>query len=261
MNNLPIRNLIGIFMLAVVFVGSARAQGTGYNYRGIPAAIEELDLGFPDKGKFTGQLDLQIVTQGAYLGVNNNPFAYWQRVHLRPWLQYHKSLKTVIATSISYKKGFEIPPTGVKESDEYRFTLMGTFTQPKHFGAIYEQVRGEVKNTRKSTGEWTHVPRIRFRLGQQFKLGDSKHNPKLQVYEEVMVKYQEHTKGLDIVRAFAGYGWRVSEKVGATIGFIVQAQLKSNGTDFDVYFGPSFTVRFNLGHSKHPPPPPDPDID
>ena len=68
-----------MFVLATLLLllpASARAQGTDYEFRGIPASIEEFDMGFDIKGKWTGQVDLQTVTQGAYLGVNNNPFAY-----------------------------------------------------------------------------------------------------------------------------------------------------------------------------------------
>ena len=66
-----------LFLLTIT--GKAPAQGGQYNFRGIPATIEEVDLGLPDKGKFNGQIDLQIVTQGTYFGENANPFAYWQR--------------------------------------------------------------------------------------------------------------------------------------------------------------------------------------
>jgi len=91
---------------------SALAQGTDYEFRGIPASIEEFDMGFDINGKWTGQVDLQIVTQGAYLGVNNNPFAYWQRAHIRPWIQYHHSKTTMLAASVSWMKRYSIPPQG-----------------------------------------------------------------------------------------------------------------------------------------------------
>ena len=109
---------------------SVTAQETDYEFRGIPASIEEFDMGFDLKGKWTGQVDLQTVTQGAYLGVNNNPFAYWQRAHIRPWIQYHQSKTTMLAASVSWMKRYSVPPLGNKRGDEVRLTLMGNFTQP-----------------------------------------------------------------------------------------------------------------------------------
>jgi len=237
------------------------AQGTNYEFRGIPATIEELDMGFDIKGKWTGQVDLQTVTQGAYLGVNNNPFAYWQRAHIRPWIQYHLSKTTLLAASVSYMKRYAIPPQGNKRGDEVRLTLMANFTQPKSWGSLYEQVRGEVKNN-KSDGstDWTHTPRVRVRFGQNIKLKDE-HQQMLVVYEEMMVKYKEHSKGFDILRFFGGYSYTKNPKWVFTAGLIVQFQLNKNNTNVDVYFGPSIAVRYHFGQSKHPQPPPDPDID
>ena len=252
------------FVLACVLLLSAAAvhgQGTDYEFRGIPATIEELDLGFDLKGKFTGQVDLQTVTQGAYLGVNNNPFAYWQRAHIRPWLQYHKSKNLMLAFAVSYMKRYSIPPQGNKRGDEIRPTVMATFTQPKSWGSFYEQVRGEVKNN-KSDGstDWTHTPRFRLRIGQNFRLTEA-HQQQLLVYEEVMLKYKEHSKGFDILRFFGGYSYTKNPKWAITAGLIVQFQLNKNNTNVDVYFGSSVAVRYHFGRPKHPAPPPDPDID
>ena len=253
--------IFGFICLLLVLPAAALAQGTDYEFRGIPATIEELDLGFDLKGKWTGQVDLQTVTQGAYLGVNDNPFAYWQRAHIRPWLQYHKSNSTLLAGSVSYMRRYAIPPLGNKRGDEVRLTLMGNFTQPESWGSLYEQVRVEVKNN-KSDGasDWTHTPRVRLRFGQTFKLTEA-HHQTLVVYEEVMFKYKEHSKGYDIRRFFAGYSYTKNPKWVFTAGFIVQFQLNKNNTNVDIYFGPSITVRYHFGRPKHPHPPPDPDVD
>jgi len=253
-----LRNALLLLLIAAV---SASAQGTDYEFRGIPASIEEFDMGFDIKGKWTGQVDLQTVTQGAYLGVNNNPFAYWQRAHIRPWIQYHQSKTTMLAASVSWMKRYSVPPQGNKRGDEVRLTLMGNFTQPKRWGSFYEQVRGEIKNN-KSDGstDWTHTPRIRLRLGQNFNVRES-HQQKLIVYEEIMAKYKEHSKGFDILRFFGGYSYTKNLKWAITAGFILQYQLNKNNTNVDVYFGPSVAVRYHFGKSKHPQPPPDPDID
>ena len=249
------------FLLLWVPTVATQAQSPDYNFRGIPATIEELDLAFPLKGKYTGQLDIQTVTQGAYLGVNNNPFAYWQRLHFRPWLQYHPNKTVLLATSLSYMKRYAIPPTGAKRGDEVRFTVMANFTQPKRWGSLYEQVRGEIKNNRKDgTPGWTHVPRVRLRFGQNFNVKEERQQ-KIVSYAEIMFKHQAHTKGFDIGRVFGGYSLAFNPKLALTAGFILQWQLKSNGTDVDVYFGPSVAMRWTFGNHKHPAPPPDPDID
>ncbi|HKE56752.1 MAG TPA: hypothetical protein VKB46_08625, partial [Pyrinomonadaceae bacterium] len=80
-------------------------------------------------------------------------------------------------------------------------------------------------------------------------------------YAEIMFKHQAHTKGFDIGRVFGGYSLAFNPKLALTAGFILQWQLKSNGTDVDVYFGPSVAMRWTFGNHKHPAPPPDPDID
>src|SRR5262245_7119526 len=249
------------FLLLVTLPIVSHGQGTDYTFRGIPATIEELDLAFNLRGKFTGQLDFQTVTQGAYLGENNNPFAYWQRFHVRPWVQYHPSKTVLLAASVSYMKRYSIPPIGARRADEWRVTLMANFTQPKEWGSIYEQVRGEVKNNKKEGDDfWTHVPRIRGRFGANFNV-KKEHDQKIATYTEIMFKHQEHTKGLDIFRIFGGYSWTFNTKWSMTVGLIAQWQLKSSGRDFDVYFGPSFSARYTFGKRKHPHPPPDPDID
>ena len=84
---------------------------------------------------------------------------------------------------------------------------------------------------------------------------------KLIVYEEIMAKYKEHSKGFDILRFFGGYSYTKNLKWAITAGFILQYQLNKNNTNVDVYFGPSVAVRYHFGKSKHPQPPPDPDID
>jgi len=258
MNRHLYQSLVALLFLLAYEV-TAPAQGGQYNFRGIPATIEEVDLGLPAKGKFTGQIDLQIVTQGAYFGENANPFAYWQRAHLRPWLQYHPNPRTIIAVSLAYMKKYAVPPTGAKRQDEIRFAIMANFTQPKKWGSFYEQVRGEIKNNKvDGSDEWTHTPRLRVRLGQNFNV---KEGQKITTYAEIMVKHKPHTNGFDIFRVFGGYNFSVNPRITMTVGMICQWQLRSNGVDVDVYFGPSVTMRYQFGKSRHPHPPPDPDVD
>ena len=56
------------------------------------------------------------------------------------------------------------------------------------------------------------------------------------LYEEILFKYQEHTKGLDGVRFFGGYGFNPTQEWAVTLGFILRYQLQSSGRDFNVLF-------------------------
>ncbi len=257
----PSKYLLLTFLLLVLPVAVVRGQATNYEFRGIPVTVQELDLGFDIQGKWTGQLDLQTVTQGASLGVNNNPLAYWNRFHIRPWLQYRKSRDTMLATSVSYLKRYAIPPLGYERGDEVRVSLMGNFTQRKAWGSLYQQVRGEVKNN-KSDGatDWTHTPRFRFRFGQNFHLKEG-YKHAFMVYQEVMVKYKEHSKAFDILRFHSAYSYTKNPKWAFSVGLLVQFQLNKDNKTLDTFFGPTFGVRYQFGKSKHPQPPPDTDID
>jgi hypothetical protein len=246
--------------IGIASIANAQSS-TGYNFRGITASIEEFDTAFHLKGGFSGQLDFQVVTQSAYIDQNANPFNYVQRVHIRPWLHHGGFKNTLWSFSTSYIKKFEVHPTGLKPSQEIRVTAMGTFTQPKEFGSLYEQVRFEIRNIRNNEGAWSHIPRFRVRFGQNVNVGKSEKKPHITIYEELMLKVQEHQKAYDIGRVFIGYGWNAKPKLLVTAGFIAQAALRSNGQDLDVYFGPSVAFKYTFGNPKGHPLPPDPDID
>ena len=84
------RLLPSLLLFIVGVAANSQAQDTGYSFVFIPTSIQEVDLAFPLKGNCSTQIDLQTITQGAQLGQNDNPFAYWQRIHFRPWLQYKR---------------------------------------------------------------------------------------------------------------------------------------------------------------------------
>jgi hypothetical protein len=131
---------------------------------------------------------------------------------------------------------------------------MGTTTQPKSWGSLYEQGRFELRNIKtEGTTDWQTVPRVRFRFGQSFNAGKSNWEPRIPLYEEILFKYQEHTKGLDSVRFFGGYGFNPAQEWAVTLGFILRYQLQSSGRDFDVFFGPSFEVNYQLGKPRQSP--------
>lgn len=52
-----------------------RAQD-GFTFVTMPASIQEIDIGLPDRGEFSEQVDLQFITQGADWDTNRNPYAY-----------------------------------------------------------------------------------------------------------------------------------------------------------------------------------------
>src|SRR5262245_50055969 len=81
------------FCLPVTVLVSYKADGQSspkYHDLGfIPIYIEELNVAFPlvKKWKLSGQVDVQLETQGTY--TNKNPFAYAQRFMVRPWIEYN----------------------------------------------------------------------------------------------------------------------------------------------------------------------------
>jgi hypothetical protein len=250
-----------VFTVLILFPVGAAAQ-PGYNFRGITASIEEFEAWAHLKGNFSTQVDFQMVTQSAYTDQNANPFAYVQRLHIRPWLIYSRVNNTQLAFSTSYIKKWAVPPVGLPETQEIRVHFMGTFTQPRSYGSIYEQVRFEVRNVlNEGSSDWKSWPRFRFRFGLNFNLAESKRRPRLSVYQELMLKIKENEKAYDIGRVYIGYGFNPTPKTSLSVGLIAQAALRGNGRDMDVYYGPSMALKYTFGKPKGAPLPPDPDVD
>jgi len=246
-------------VLALVLGASAtlHAQEGGFSFTEMPFSTQELDLLSEDMGHYQARLDLQNITQGAAWDVNKNPYAYVQRINIRPWLLYHGTDNVELAFSTSYIKRFEIAPVGAKASNEIRVTGMGTWTQPRSWGALYEQGRLEFRNIKtEGTADWEHFPRVRFRLGQTFDIGRSGWKPRIPLYQEITFKHQEGAKAFDTVRFFGGYDFTPRPQWSATVGFLLMYQLKS-ANDFNVFFGPKFVVTHHFGRpsGRRPPPP------
>jgi len=247
----------------VLVVGlSVQAAGQSYGFRGIAAIKEEFGLVFPIRGGVSGQVDFQLYTQSDDVKVNANPFRYVQYIHIRPYLHYNGFKNIQVSFSPSYMRRFAIPSFGTGASDEFRLTGMATFTQPQRFGSVYEQARVELRNTRDDAGSWSHVPRFRFRFGQNFDLAkESIKKHRIAAYEEILFKYRKGSKAFDSVQLYIGYGFNPRPDVMMSAGFLTQMQLKSSGRDFDFYFGPSVSVRYTLGKRKTDLPPPEPNAE
>jgi len=236
---------------------SSHAQQGGFSFTEMPFSTQEIDLLSEDIGDYQAQLDLQTITQGAEWDVNRNPYAYAQRINIRPWLLYHGIENVELAFSTSYIKRFEIAPVGSKASNEIRITGMGTWTQPRPWGALYEQGRLEFRNIKtEGTTDWEHFPRVRFRFGQTFDVGQSRWKPRIPLYQEIIFKHQEGAQALDTVRFFGGYDFALGPKWSATLGFLLMYQLKS-AEQFNVFFGPKFVVTHHFGRpsGRRPPHP------
>lgn len=255
------RAILGALVIATAAASSAGAQA-GYSFRGILQNVVELDALSAVKRRFSAQGDLQLITQSLYVSENANPFRDVQRLAIRPWVHYEVSDRTELTFGTSYLRYYEIPQVGAKAKDEVRVTLMGLFTQPLTVGSVYEQVRMELRNTRdEGADDWSHVPRLRLRFGQNYTFSKSIHKPRINVYQEVAFKYQRGTKALDSFRGYLAYGYKPRPPVSLTAGLLLKATLKSSGKSFDAYFGPSISLRYTFGVARRHERPPDPDPD
>lgn len=219
----------------------------------IPASIGEVDLAFPiqDKWNLSGQVDVQVVTQGAY--TNSNPFAYVQRFVLRPWLIYSGFKRMKLYVSFARNKKYEIEEAGNPEILEKRLIIMGTYMQTMPRGSLFEQVRFETKFFDDKDGIARTIPRLRGRFGVNHFL-PHRENPifkthNLSYYTEIMFKFpdKEYAKSrFDIFRQSVYYSATVSENLTVLTGIIAQMQLRTSGTQFDVYYGPTLALKWNF---------------
>ena len=130
---------------------------------------------------------------------------------------------------------------------------MGQFSQRRRFGAIFEQARLELKNTREDDGAWSHVPRLRARFGQDYDVGAAHPKARIRVYQEVAFRQQRHRKAFDTVRGYIGYAFHSSALLESSIGFLVQTRLKSSGRELDTYFGPQLSLSYDAVRGRESP--------
>ena len=248
------RILFGIFLFCSMLSQHSFAQTEPkYELGFIPASIGEVDLAFPlvEKWKLSGQVDMQIVTQGAY--TNSSHFAYVQRFVVRPWLIYSgfKHMKFYVGYARNQK--YAVEEAGNPEILERRLILMGTYSQTMPKGSLFEQVRFETKFFEDQNGIKRTIPRLRGRFGVNHFLRQ-KENPifkssNISYYTEVMFKFPDKSYAksrFDIFRQSIYYSAGVTDNLHVLVGVLGQLQLRSNDRQFDVYWGPTLALKWNF---------------
>lgn len=244
-----------IFCLIIVLITQISiAQSAPYSIGFIPASIEETDFAFPiyEKWHLSGQVDLQLVTQGAY--TNGNPFEYTQRKVIRPWIVYSGFKNIKLWLGYAHNQKYAIEEAGNYKTLENRLIVMGTFSQDMPKGNIFEQVRFETKFFDDRTGTHQTIPRLRARFGVNHFLRQTKEKPiflapNIGYYTELMLKFaskdyaEEH---FDIFRLSAYYTAGITPNIHFLAGIIGQMQLRTNGTQFDVYYGPMASLKYTI---------------
>ncbi|KAF2328758.1 DUF2490 domain-containing protein [Flavobacterium ginsenosidimutans] len=231
-----------------------KAQGAPYTIGFIPASISEVDVAFPliEKWNLSGQADMQLVTQGAY--TNGNPFEYTQRKVIRPWIIYSGFKNMKLWLGYAHNQKYAVEEAGNYKTLENRLIVMGTYTQEMPKGSIFEQVRFETKFFDDRNGNHQTIPRIRARFGVNHYLRQSKEKPiflapNIGYYTELMLKFaskdyaDEH---FDIFRLSVYYTAGITPNIHFLAGIIGQMQLRTNGTQFDVYYGPMVSLKYSV---------------
>jgi len=231
-----------------------KAQDAPYTMGFIPASISEVDVAFPliEKWNLSGQADMQLVTQGAY--TNGNPFEYTQRKVIRPWIIYSGFKNMKLWLGYAHNQKYAIEEAGNYKTLENRLIVMGTYTQEMPKGSLFEQVRFETKFFDDRNGNHQTVPRLRARFGVNHYLRQSKEKPiflapNIGYYTELMLKFaskdyaDEH---FDIFRLSVYYTAGITPNIHFLAGVIGQMQLRTNGTQFDVYYGPMVSLKYSV---------------
>ncbi len=231
-----------------------KAQDAPYTIGFIPASISEVDVAFPliEKWNLSGQADMQLVTQGAY--TNGNPFEYTQRKVIRPWIIYSGFKNMKLWLGYAHNQKYAIEEAGNYKTLENRIIVMGTYTQEMPKGSLFEQVRFETKFFDDRNGNHQTIPRIRARFGVNHYLRQSKEKPiflapNIGYYTELMLKFaskdyaDEH---FDIFRLSVYYTAGITPNIHFLAGIIGQMQLRTNGTQFDVYYGPMVSLKYSV---------------
>lgn len=245
-----------IILLILIFSINeiSNAQSAPYSIGFIPASIEEADVAFPlyEKWHLSGQVDLQLVTQGAY--TNGNPFEYTQRKVFRPWLIYSGLKNMKLYLGYAHNQKYEIEEAGNYKTLENRLIVMGTFSQNMPKGNIFEQLRFETKFFDDRNGVPQTIPRLRARFGVNHYLRQSAAKPiflapNIGYYTELMLKFASKDyadEKFDIFRLSVYYTAGITPNIHFLAGCIGQMQLRTNGTQFDVYYGPMFSLKYTV---------------
>jgi len=243
-----------LIFCCVILSQVLEAQDAPYTMGFIPASISEVDVAFPliEKWHLSGQADMQLVTQGAY--TNGNPFEYTQRKVIRPWIVYSGLKNMKLWLGYAHNQKYAIEEAGNYKTLENRLIVMGTYTQEMPKGSLFEQVRFETKFFDDRNGNHQTIPRIRARFGVNHYLRQSKEKPiflapNIGYYTELMLKFaskdyaDEH---FDIFRLSVYYTAGITPNIHFLAGVIGQMQLRTNGTQFDVYYGPMVSLKYSV---------------
>ena len=128
---------------------------------------------------------------------------------------------------------------------------MVTLKQPLHGTSLYEQVRGELLNFRDSHGTVQHLPRVRFRFGQNlyFGEGESGLKPYLGFYQEAILQFPQPSYSrvtFSSARFFSGAGFDLGSRTEVLLGFKAEGEVSSSGSSVTLFFGPAFSIEYNF---------------
>jgi hypothetical protein len=244
-----------ISLVTLLAVQVSRAQlDPPYTVGFIPASISEGDIAFPiyEKWHLSGQADFQLVTQGSY--ATKNPFEYTQRVVVRPWLIYSGFKNIKLWLGYAHNQKYAVEEMGNYETLENRLIVMSTFSQDMPRGNIFEQIRFETKFFDDRNGVHQTIPRIRMRFGVNHFMPQSKSKPvflapNIGYYAELMLKFASKdyaSENFDIFRLSAYYTAGITPNIHFLAGVIGQMQLRTNGTQFDIYYGPMVSLKYTV---------------
>ncbi len=216
----------------------------------VPGFLQDITGQFPLPAEFGFESQIQIGTQGN--STSGNPFAYGHALQFRPWLHYDGIPNTTLTAGVSYIYYFTVPATSYYQHPEWRDTLMATLKQPLPGCSLYEQVRGEVLNFRDSHGTVQHLPRVRFRFGQNLYLGEGGsrlNKPYLGFYQEAILQFPQPSYSrvaFTSARFFAGGGFELGSRTEVLLGFKAEGEVSSSGSTVTLFFGPAFSIEYNF---------------
>jgi hypothetical protein len=222
-----------------------------------PGSIQDIAGRFSLPQDFSLELEIQTGTQGNSTNGNpfatGNPFAYGHAVQIRPWLYYDGLPNITITGSVIYIYYFTVPGTSYYKHPEWRVVIFGTLKQALAGGSLYEQLRFESLNFRASNGDAQHLPRLRFRFGQNLFLGEGRSRPYLGIYEEAIVQFPQasysgvHFQG---ARFFAGCGVEIRKRTHVLVGFKAESEVSTSGSTITLFYGPVFSIDYNFSKGE-----------
>jgi hypothetical protein len=216
----------------------------------VPGFLQDIAGQTPLPAACSLEQEIQIGTQGN--STNGNPFAYAHGLQFRLWFHYDGFPYTTLTSGVSYISYFTVPGTSYYRHPEWRFTSMGTLKQPLRGGSLYEQIRGELLNFRDSHGAVQHLPRVRFRFGQNLYLGEGGSRlmkPYVGIYQEAILQFPKLSYShvaFASARFFAGGGFKLRSRAEVLLGFRAEAEVSSSGSTVTLFYGPAFSIEYNF---------------